>query len=105
MRSSDISQHVSSLVLALEAWWALLRAAVVIRMPFGRQMVLRRAMNTGAMTRSVPCFRGLRFHPVPEGSQLFFHAWVPGPRILDLAAKEDLFGAFAPVSYQSIVPS
>ena len=45
-------------VLALEAWWALLRAAVVIRVPFGRQMVLRRAMNTGAMTRSVPCFRG-----------------------------------------------
>src|SRR6266436_2847776 len=155
MRSSDISQHVSSLVLALEAWWALLRAAVVIRMPFGRQMILRRAMNTGAMTRSVPCFRGLRFHPVPtahtrqaakachpftsarireavhqgaclhlktmtcleqslatvwmhrrrglparlqvgcrrEGSQLFFHAWIAGPRILNLAAKEDFFGA------------
>src|SRR6266852_6955824 len=167
MRSSDISQHVSSLVLALEAWWALLGAAVVIRIPFGRQMILRRAMNTGAMTRSVPCFRGLssvemmpanpceaakachtstsvaigeavcqsaRFHlkvmtcleqslatvwmhrrrGLPsrlevgcrrEGSQLFFHAWVPGPRILDLAAKEDFFGAFAPVSYQSIVPA
>jgi hypothetical protein len=38
-----------------------------------------------------------------EGSQLFFHAWVAGPRIL--AEKEDFFGAFAPVSYQSIVPA
>jgi hypothetical protein len=38
-----------------------------------------------------------------EGSQLFFHAWVAGPRIL--AEKEDFFGALAPVSYQSIVPA
>jgi len=146
MKSSDISQHVSSLVLALEAWWALLRASVVIRIPFGRQMILRRAMNTGTMTRPArqedsaelvitkAVCQSARFHPkvmtcleqslatvwmhrrrgLPsrlevgcrrEGSQLFFHAWVAGPRILDLAAEEDFFGAFAPVSYQSIVPA
>jgi hypothetical protein len=141
MKSSNIS-----LFLALEAWWALLRAAIVIRIPFGRQMILRRAMNTGAMTRparqddSTPLVitkavhQGARFHlkvmtcleqslatvwmhrrrGLParlkvgcrrEGSQLFFHAWVAGTRILDLAEKEDFFGALAPVSYQSIVPA
>jgi hypothetical protein len=121
----------------------LLRAAIVIRIPFGRQMILRRAMNTGAMTGGVPCMsatikealrQSARFHlkvmtcleqslatvwmhrrrGLParlqvgcrrEGSQLFFHAWVAGPKLVDLKDKENSFGALAPVSYQSIVPA
>jgi Transglutaminase-like superfamily len=138
MKSSNIS-----FLLALEAWWALLRAAIVIRIPFGRQMILRRAMNTGAMTGGVPCTsatikeavrQSARFHlkvmtcleqslatvwmhwrrGLPawlqvgcrrEGSQLFFHAWVAGPKLVELKDKENSFGALAPVSYQSIVPA
>jgi len=34
-----------------------------------------------------------------EGSQLFFHAWIAGPKLVDLKDKENSFGAHAPVSY------
>ena len=47
------TRPISSFLLALEAWWALLWAAVVIRVPFGRRMVLCRAMNNGAITRRI----------------------------------------------------
>jgi len=50
MKRSD-TPPVSSFFLALEAWWALLWAAIVIRVPFGRQMILRRAINNGAIIR------------------------------------------------------
>jgi hypothetical protein len=40
-----------------------------------------------------------------EGSQLFFHAWVAGPKLDDPADKENSFGALAPVSSPSIVPA
>lgn len=41
----------SDWLLAMEAWCELWRAAMLARMPFGRQKLLQRAMSSGAMTR------------------------------------------------------
>jgi hypothetical protein len=60
----------------MEAWWKLAWAAIRIRIPFGRQKLVQRAMSTGAMTRPArrvdpiqtvtfvkAVARGRRFHP------------------------------------------
>src|SRR5260370_11529089 len=65
-----------SLFLTMEAWWKLAWAAIRIRIPFGRERLVQRAMSTGAMTRPArrvdpiqretlvkALDRGLRFHP------------------------------------------
>jgi hypothetical protein len=45
------AEWTRSLILVIEAWWKLAWAAVRIRIPFGRQKLVQRAMSTSAMTR------------------------------------------------------
>ncbi len=53
-RALNVNLHFRALpgwLLAMEAWWELLRAAILVRIPLGRQKMLEQALNTGKIAR------------------------------------------------------